>query len=344
MWLPNTSYSPEDDRLSLGALWYPGASSNPFDVRSGVLRHGPTSGTGPLQVTAGSGGLVSNIAPGQAVYQENHGGTPGAYIVTNDATTTVTHDPADTQPRIDVIYVKVDSTDEGDLTSNTQPLIQKGVPAASNPAVPAVPSGTLPLSNVTVRANATSFIAGDYADARPFTTTRGGSLLSAAAPTNPHDWQEWTDSGAKQQKAWIDGAWQTLSDPAMFSAWTAYTPITPGNAFTVGNGTFTGRFKVIGKTCYFSNSVTWGSTSSWAGGWLITLPFAAASLDNTFPAKLFDASATSGAAHYSGVAFLDGVGRIGITFGNASGYMSATVPIAIAVGDKLTVSGSYEIA
>lgn len=135
------------------------------------------------------------------------------------------------------------------------------------------------------------------------------------------------------------GALGALLDP-----WTAYTPTTPGGALVIGNGTITGRYKLVGKTCYFAMSLTWGSTSSWPGGWLINLPFGAASLDHTFPAHLVDASAAGSASRYSGVAVMDNTARILMAFGNATGLMSSTVPIAIAAGDKLTISGSYEAA
>lgn len=131
---------------------------------------------------------------------------------------------------------------------------------------------------------------------------------------------------------------------AFLDAWTPWQFTTPGNTLVLGNGTITGRKLIVGKTCYFTLSLTWGSTSSWPGSWLINLPIQAASTDHTFPATLFDASAAGAANRYSGVAVMDNAFRIGTVFGNATGYMTTTAPLAIAAGDKLTISGSYETA
>lgn len=185
LWLPSTSYLPEDDRLGLAAFMAPSGSTTSYlTVKSGVIPRGPVSGVGPLQVTASSG-MTVNIAPGQMFYQ-GPSVNQGAYVVTNDATTTVTFDASNPQPRIDVVYVLVTDTNFSGASNNTQPLIAKGTPAGT-PTVPTIPTGALALANVTIRASTSSVIGTDIADVRVFTSTLGGPVLctSGTRPTNP---------------------------------------------------------------------------------------------------------------------------------------------------------------
>lgn len=225
LWLPSTSYAPEDDRLGMSALWLPsGSNTNLLQVRSGVVpRPANASARQPLQVYAAAG-LTASVNAGQLVYAGANNATQGAYIVTNDAAATVTFQTADpTNPRIDVVYVLVQDTSEGDPANNTQLLVQKGT-AAPTPVAPAIPAGAFPLANVQIRAATTSVLDTDITDRRVSTTTLGGELVctSTTRPANPYlgqriyttdnDFHEWWDGGnwriAQGQKVWAK-TWPT---------------------------------------------------------------------------------------------------------------------------------------
>lgn len=133
------------------------------------------------------------------------------------------------------------------------------------------------------------------------------------------------------------------------NAWTSYTPTirTNGGTVTLGNGSSTGAYKQIGKTCFFRAKFTVGSsTSIGANEILIGLPVQAASTDFNFAGAALDA----GNAWYE----ITGVGRyLGSTtefamIGKSSGTgssaqgVSNSFPLSFLDGDYITVSGSYE--
>lgn len=146
-----------------------------------------------------------------------------------------------------------------------------------------------------------------------------------------------------------EGATPTVSIES--TAWTSYTPslATNGGTITLGDGSITGAYKLIGKTCHFRAKFTVGSTTSiGANEILIGLPVQAASSEYTF----------SGAALDNGVSWYEitGVGLyIGSTTqfamvvknastGSSSQGVSSTIPITFGSGDYITISGTYEAA
>jgi hypothetical protein len=135
------------------------------------------------------------------------------------------------------------------------------------------------------------------------------------------------------------------------TAWTSYTPslATNGGTITLGNGSSTGAYKLIGKTCHFRAKFTVGSsTSIGANEILIGLPVQAASTDYTFAGAALD----NGNAWYE----ITGVGRyIGSTTqfamigkstgtGSSSQGVSNTFPLSFLDGDYIVISGTYEAA
>ena len=119
------------------------------------------------------------------------------------------------------------------------------------------------------------------------------------------------------------------------SAWTAYTP-TIANG-TLGNGTRTGSYKLIGKTCLWRASFTLGSTSTVSGDFILGLPFSSIS-----------ESANSGNAIYLDVStniWYDGFYYAGYPrYQSTYGTLNATNPFTWATGDVMWVYGSYEVA
>jgi hypothetical protein len=134
------------------------------------------------------------------------------------------------------------------------------------------------------------------------------------------------------------------------TAWTSYTPQwTSGGTFPVlNNGTATGAYKVIGKTCFVRGIIVMGTTTTYGtGAWLISLPITASLAQSILiPAVMLN----SGVAWYSGL--VNG-GRIGntskaeIQWQTAAGTadpLSATVPFTWGSADAFSFNGSYEIA
>jgi len=134
-----------------------------------------------------------------------------------------------------------------------------------------------------------------------------------------------------------------------------YTPEWTGNSSnpSIGNGTIVGKYKIIGKTCFFEIKIVMGSTTSFGSGiYYVTLPVqkstdyannveivGTASLDNI------------GVATYMGIVTINNsvsTNRIEIRSyaGGAGGALSSvtpTVPFTFADGDGIYISGMYII-
>lgn len=146
-----------------------------------------------------------------------------------------------------------------------------------------------------------------------------------------------------------EGATPTISIES--TAWTSYTPSlrTNGGTVTLGNGSSTGSYKLIGKTCHFRAKFTIGSTTSiGANEIVIGLPVQATSSEYTFAGAALD----NGNAWYE----ITGVGLyIGSTTefamiaksngtGSSSQGVSNSFPFSLLDGDYITISGTYEAA
>jgi hypothetical protein len=139
----------------------------------------------------------------------------------------------------------------------------------------------------------------------------------------------------------------------MSSAWTAYTPdwTTDGGTQPVlNNGTITGAYKVIGKTCFVRVKLNPGSTTTFgSGAFQFSLPFSASSADGVqFPCSILN----DGFAWYQGIVngTYSGVTNksaiIAQSAGgvNSSEAVTATHPFTFGSADSIQFNGSYEIA
>lgn len=134
---------------------------------------------------------------------------------------------------------------------------------------------------------------------------------------------------------------------AVLGGWEAYTPTWTASTTNpaLGNGTLTGRYTVLGKTCVGSIYLLMGSTTTYgSGAWALGLPFTAASAGVRYSGTWIIID--PGVANYSGTLFIvawkntiDGFIRDGY-----SNFFSATNPYTWGSGDYLTVSFTYEIA
>jgi len=134
------------------------------------------------------------------------------------------------------------------------------------------------------------------------------------------------------------------------TAWTSYTPswTAASSNPVIGNGTITGQYKVIGKTCFVRGNIVMGSTTTFGSGeWYVSMPFTASNADAILlNANILDNST----AWYN--ALIAGA-RAGFNFKSAIQYqntggttdsLSPTTPFTWTNGDRFLWNGSYEIA
>lgn len=73
---------------------------------------------------------------------------------------------------------------------------------------------------------------------------------------------------------------------SIFDAWTPYTPAWTGQTTNpvVGNGSLTGRYMKVGRTCHVQIDLVMGSTTTYgSGGWQMSVPFQAALTGTRIP-------------------------------------------------------------
>ncbi|MEU5716550.1 hypothetical protein AB0G71_12295 [Streptomyces sp. NPDC020403] len=134
---------------------------------------------------------------------------------------------------------------------------------------------------------------------------------------------------------------------SMFGAWTPYTPTwTAASNPSIGNGTLTGQYIKIGRTCHVVLKLTTGSTTTYgSGGYSFGVPFtSAAGIDYTGSARLVAVQAWHGGTIMSG-----GSSAFNATFPTSatdsrSASMAATVPDTLAAGHVLRASITYQTA
>ncbi|MFE1272060.1 hypothetical protein [Streptomyces sp. NPDC058758] len=136
----------------------------------------------------------------------------------------------------------------------------------------------------------------------------------------------------------------------MIAGGTAYTPswTSTGTAPALGNGTLTGRSKLVGKLCDATIKLTVGSTTTFGtGNWMFSLPYTASG-NGEWIGRAFAGDASVGAAGYSqGTAYVATSGTtVAPYFGNTGGAASATatVPQTWANSDRLWITVRYETA
>lgn len=145
---------------------------------------------------------------------------------------------------------------------------------------------------------------------------------------------------ASQLNTYLRDNLNAIGDP-----WTTYTPVwgSSGTLPTLGNGTIEGNYAQAGKLVHFSIILTLGSTSTVGTGvYTLTLPVLPALPANTAvgSAHFFDASP---AGYYQHVAYLTPTASV-IALAGSGTRWNVTTPVAPAVGDVISVNGSYEAA
>ena len=137
----------------------------------------------------------------------------------------------------------------------------------------------------------------------------------------------------------------SVADPP----WVAYTPTwtAPTTNPVLGNGTITGRYALIGKTCHVAIRLVTGSTTTYGtGNYLFSVPFtsSADAVEYVGTARL-----TSGST-YIGQCFLaSSASTMNATFPTAATpasatNMSPTTPNTLTTGHILRLGLTYQIA
>jgi hypothetical protein len=128
--------------------------------------------------------MTTNVARGMAgVVYSTQLNPPGVALCYNQDTTVLTHTPAASQPRFDLIVARVYDETQGDSDHEWTLEIIEGVESAT-PVVPATPDNSMPLASVRVipastpgRGGASYISAAEITDLRYFAAGLGGTHL-----------------------------------------------------------------------------------------------------------------------------------------------------------------------
>ncbi len=136
-----------------------------------------------------------------------------------------------------------------------------------------------------------------------------------------------------------------------FTSWKSYTP-TWSAGLTLGSGTVSAGYALIGKTCILTVSFTLGSGSAVGGDVYFTLPVDAVNVTRAGSAGRLSVIDASPLTRYSGMSFIvttSGTQYAYLRVLNASGTyatevsMSSSAPIAVwASGDYFTTTIVYQ--
>ena len=134
-----------------------------------------------------------------------------------------------------------------------------------------------------------------------------------------------------------------VRDPltALQAAWTAYTPTWTAVTTnpSLGNGTLTGSYHRIGKTIFFTISLTIGSTTTLgSGGWIFSLPVNAGGSASATPFNSQCRIPGNLIRH----ALLNSNSTVSLY--HVDGTIMTGTTIAWASGNIMSVSGIYEAA
>lgn len=190
------SYTGRKLRQTLGALFGGKQSTRPLGARSGV-----TAGCGDCSSISGT---TYTIKPHTGILDVETGSTVGPYAYAVDANITGTTTAADaTNPRIDILCIKLDDPAEDASSTPQVTLAYTNGTAAASPSAPATPARSLKLAEITVPASgggnpSISWVAD--------TAIAAGGILPSSdtlAPANPHVGQYIHDTSNRLR--WWDG-------------------------------------------------------------------------------------------------------------------------------------------
>jgi hypothetical protein len=136
-----------------------------------------------------------------------------------------------------------------------------------------------------------------------------------------------------------------LNTATQQGAWTVYTPTFSG---TLNNGLIIGSYAKVGRMVTARAQVLWGSTTTLATSFGVTLPFAAITPAGGLAGYPWTGSAfclSAASNNRAGVALIPGAGtQMFATSDNIASYWTITSPQAWAVNDRFSLEVTYETA
>lgn len=147
--------------------------------------------------------------------------------------------------------------------------------------------------------------------------------------------------------SWI--CWGRTTTTPTDAPWTSYAPTwgAGGTNPTLGNGTLTGRYALIGKTCHIAIRLVPGSTTTFgAGTYTFTAPFTAA---DDIVEYVGGARLSAGSTYIGQSVLGTNTNAINATFPTAATPASATnispvTPVTLAAGHILRITLTYQTA
>jgi hypothetical protein len=264
---------------------------------------------------------------------------PYWYAIPASETHTLTAAHA-TNPRKDIVIARVYDHDEdasGLRLARTEYIAGTPNPA---PVEPAIPAGADRLATIDVPASPG---AASVTDRRRYTVAPGGIVpVSAAAEISAAvegRYRDRLDTNVLQRDS--GAAWETVADPNMFKAWTAYVPAwtSSGTPPAIGNGTAEGRYLIVGKIGIATGRLAFGSTTTFGTG----------TYDISVPFSVFHNDLNPGAVALVGGTPVPGIARFNAAntlriYGPTGGQISATVPFTWANGHQIQYTIVGEVA
>jgi len=168
------------------------------------------------------------------------------------------------------------------------------------------------------------------------------TCTAATRPATPVEGQHIYETDTDLTLVWSGSAWVQVS---MWGAWASWTPVVTQSVNVTVTNTRS-RFARYGRTIHFTTSLTVTGAGTAANSVFISLPVNSATSDVMVGhGRIVD---TSAAATWIGATYLSvgnttmGIVNLtsGIYFGDTSGGFTA----ALAVGDVINISGTYEAA
>jgi hypothetical protein len=165
-------------------------------------------GSTDLKVTGDSSGMQVKVAAGYAIVR--------GHAYNNDAQVTLTIGAAASNPRIDLVVLRLNPT------ANTIVLAVVPGTAGASPTAPALTqtdTGTyeLAIGQVTVPGSATTIAAGNVADIRPFLGTQFAVWTTATRPSSPSVPTAGLNTTTGVPEFWTGSAWSVFT-PAVTAA------------------------------------------------------------------------------------------------------------------------------
>lgn len=302
--------------------------------------------TGPATVTASTG----------VALKVTNTGSGNSFVVEDSASTDATPFVVDASGNVGIgtasptVPLHMKSSAQASVSLDTSVTSTAGSEIAFTKARGAIGASTVVASGDQIsRLLFNAFDGSAFQSAAAITASVDGTPGAGDMPGRLGLWASADGTATLVERLRVDNAGLITGAGTSLGAWTAYTPTwgASGTAPVLGNGTISGKYCIIGKTCFFYVLLTLGSTSTvGTGGWNFTLPTADAALESqlNITGQAIDVSASQRfpLAHER----IDTTRFYVLNVANPMVRVAPTVPFTWtpADADKVVVNGTYQIA